>query len=165
MNKQGNVSDRLGKLLLQGWTMTEHMCPMTDCDGTPLMRPRNSTNLLCVGCNNWFALTKAGQLEQVKVEPDQVPPQPPQTPQTPQQQQQKQPQEKQPQQKQEKQKQAKEACAGDEVLEESMQKLRDVIKAKSAQLDDAADSATVASICAAIESAARAYKALLDCAH
>ncbi|KAH9062046.1 hypothetical protein EDB87DRAFT_1560067 [Lactarius vividus] len=47
MSKVINVSDKLGKLLLDGWTLSDRTCPVEECRGVPLLRSER-------GLETWF---------------------------------------------------------------------------------------------------------------
>lgn len=49
MSKVINVSDNLGKLLLDGWTPSDRTCPVEECRGVPLLRSPEGRGLV-----TWF---------------------------------------------------------------------------------------------------------------
>jgi uncharacterized Zn finger protein (UPF0148 family) len=54
-NKRRNeVSNLVGQKLLMGWTMLEQSCAHIDCNGTPLMREKQSSPAICLCCNSQF---------------------------------------------------------------------------------------------------------------
>ena len=163
-----DASERLGQLLLQGWTMTEMLCPdAARCHGTPLMRPRNADHMLCVSCDRWFVRTPDGN---IALEHPETKEKEKETPK--------------PQKLEEKEcKEKNDAPApapapvpvptpasdaspdGDDadasaVARGAMARLVAVIEAQSAALRTDADCATITAACRALEAAAAAYEAL-----
>ncbi len=47
-----SVENKLGELMLQGWTMLADHCFMESCH-TPLMRDNVTKQIYCVGCEAW----------------------------------------------------------------------------------------------------------------
>lgn len=163
-----DASERLGQLLLQGWTMTEMLCPdAARCHGTPLMRPRNADHMLCVSCDRWFVRTPDGN---IALEHPETKEKEKETPK--------------PQKLEEKEcKEKNDAPApapapvpvptpasdaspdGDDadasaVARGAMARLVAVIEAQSAALRTDAHCATITAACRALEAAAAAYEAL-----
>ena len=151
-----DASERLGQLLLQGWTMTEMLCPdAARCHGTPLMRPRNADHMLCVSCDRWFVRTPDGNIALEH----------PETKETPK------PQKVDEKECKEKNDLPAPAPASDAspdgddadasaVARGAMARLVEVIEAQSAALRTDADCATITAACRALEAAAAAYEAL-----
>ena len=163
-----DASERMGQLLLQGWTMTEVLCPDgARCHGTPLMRPRNADHMLCVSCDRWFVRTPDGSLALEHPEAKEEEPAPPK------QEEEKESREKTylpappaavvsspaptPVREAEAENDGADAAA---VARGAMARLLTVIEAQSAALRPDADCATVTAACRALEAAAAAYEAL-----
>lgn len=160
-----DASERLGQLLLQGWTMTEMLCPdAARCHGTPLMRPRNADHMLCVSCDRWFVRTPDGSVAlenpEAKAEEKEAP----------------KPQEEEKKECREKKDLPVPAAPAPAPVSDAgaesddadasaaarcaMARLVAVIEAQSAGLRPDADSAAVTAACRALEAAAAAYEAL-----
>ena len=167
-----DVSDKLGKLLLQGWTMTEVSCPdAVKCGGTPLMRPRNEEHMLCVSCNRWFLRQADGSVALEHQEPEPPAEQPEVAPKEPAKEEvtqaplKKRPVHAEPQQQKQ---QPRQEAMSDEmmtdededtvVMKTAMARLMAVIDAQSASLQGCSSPAQLTAVCQAIEAAAKAYE-------
>lgn len=51
-SNEKSIQDKLGELLLQGWTMLADVCFIESCS-TPLMRDNVTKQVYCVGCESW----------------------------------------------------------------------------------------------------------------
>lgn len=164
-----DASERMGQLLLQGWTMTEVLCPDgARCHGTPLMRPRNADHMLCVSCDRWFVRTPDGSLALEHPEAKE------EEPATPKQEEEKESREKTglpappaavvapaPAPAPVREAEAEnDGAAAATIARGAMARLLAVIEAQSAALRPDADCATVTAACRALEAAAAAYEAL-----
>lgn len=50
--KRDALSASLGRYMLQGWSLSDKMCPREDCEpGTPLLKDRNTGVFYCAGCD------------------------------------------------------------------------------------------------------------------
>ena len=161
-----DVSDKLGKLLLQGWTMTEVSCPdAVKCSGTPLMRPRNEEHMLCVSCNRWFLRQPDGSVALEHQEPEPRPEEAKVTPKEPV----KEEVAQAPLKKRaaapvraEQSRQEDEMMTDDDedtvVMRTAMARLMAVIDAQSASLQGCSSPSQITAVCQAIEAAAKAYE-------
>jgi len=173
-----DVSDKLGKLLLQGWTMTEVPCPdAVKCGGTPLMRPRNEEHMLCVCCNRWFLRQPDGSVILEHQEPEPPSKQADVTPkesavtkeetmevvQAPVKKQQRPAAAAAPVRTEQQHRQEVDEMMTDEdddtiVMKTAMARLMAVIDAQSASLQGCSSPTQITAVCQAIEAAAKAYE-------
>ncbi|PWA03656.1 hypothetical protein BB558_000153 [Smittium angustum] len=63
------AGEKIGKLLLQGWTLLDNFCQNENCIGVPLVRDRNDIMETCVLCGNNY-MSESNYIKKFKMQPE-----------------------------------------------------------------------------------------------